>query len=1597
MNGPFVVAQAGSNANSGSAPVQIIKLTKPEAGHTEIFHASFNGAVKIDFTAIANEKITLFHDSKTQSLHIIFADGSQDIIEPFFDSRGTILGNLLLEMGPNVVYGGEQFAQTFTISEDPSVLPAAGPGGVAAGADFHGPAVDPFGLSNPLDLLPPELFPGITFTGTEAPAFTEAFTEETNLFPTVSGHVLGIVEEEALNAQVIEQPSDSGQGNEDIHDASGNDHDTSATGPGSQITTQTFSGTLAGLVSGGNLPITFLTNVGANGTDVHDSNGNVVTSIGLAVHYDRVSDTEIDGRTSDGRLIFTLTIGADGAFTFTLNDQIDHPTHSHDDGTHPQGIFEETLNIDLSTAVVAHDATPDPVVFPTNTFDIGVIDDTPITIATTPFYPQPNFDGEGGSGTSSQALDDENQPGGIQGGPGDDGFGRHLFGQLDVLYGADGPSHFDGENTATNPLVFDPSNIIVTNDKGDQIALSEFNAIYVDSNGLGTQHHIDIAWSNNSSGGGVLTGTADNGQDGTFDVFKLIVQPDGSYCFILCAPLAHPFTNDGVTEGQTAWEDNLHIQFTYTGTDFDGDSIDGHVTINVDDDVPSVADNQYEHAQAAVTLDESVGNDASNPGDTIQSNPPGDDTGNAAPTFPLPTAHVDNPIAFGSATIDAATIADLFSASPGADGEGSHAYTLVLRDSDGAPTGIGDAFVQTNLSITDFTATGNPTPVYGDDTIYLVQVSNTQINGLVAGVDGIIGNADDQLALQFIIDPSTGSVTVEQYLAIHHNDAGDTPLAYDDLAQMFVVGEGESGGIFVNYSLTDGDGDTASAISDAPISVTIQDDGIAVDVAQATNGENSDSFVTLDTLVLDELIQSDRGPDSNHDGSNDDNNVPPVVTTPSYITTANSTLAIGITSTPTTESGSGTSIAALFTVTKTIGSDGLENENKVYSLTLTDANGDPALSPQTGVLTNLHVTDTGGSPVAGSSEDHRAIYLHQVSATEIDGVMGHDTVDPSDDFVALRILLTGDPADPVLQVEQYLPLEHPLTGTDHFDELVLLNFAIIDGELNGASLGVTLTDTVTDGDRDTATDLQTVTLATAADSDTSSGTSFITFEDDGPSASLVINSGVTLTVDETAGQDAGTNDVATTPVLLALFAALPGIPIQIAQSGPALFTTGSEFGTDGPSATPNSVFGLNVVNGTDSGLNATDGRSIYLYHEGNLIVGREGDVGTDAPNAAGQVALAFSIDSGTGTLTLAEYTAIQHPNPLDPNEAGSPQTITNSALQVTFTVTDGDGDVSTASASIGNLIQFRDDGPSITPPSNLIVNGSFEEGHPNLVGSDWDIYSSLPGWTYGADHIPFEVQTGGVGGIAAEDGVALIELDSDRIGNPAHQPPSATPDPAHTDATIQQVISGTQAGVDYELTFWYTPRPGHSGGDDDGLNVLWNGNVVHTIDFTGQPEGVWQQITLFVTGTGPGDTLGFQGQGDQDEFGALIDNVSLIQAVVVDEDGLPNGNHDSQPGDIVVPNTDGDNNEATSTGQLNINWGADNFDAATDTHVGGNPALGFVQDSGGRSVTFTDATVGITGGTLTSHGDIITLTLSADHTVLTGTAQQAPTPAAHRV
>ena len=128
MRGSLVVASnSGSASQSTSKPVQIIKIVKPAAGQTENFHASFDGTVKIDFTAIANEKITLCHDNKNQSLHIIFADGSQVIIEPFFNSMA-VMSNLVFEMTPGQVLNSAEFASQFPITTDQSVLPAGAEG-----------------------------------------------------------------------------------------------------------------------------------------------------------------------------------------------------------------------------------------------------------------------------------------------------------------------------------------------------------------------------------------------------------------------------------------------------------------------------------------------------------------------------------------------------------------------------------------------------------------------------------------------------------------------------------------------------------------------------------------------------------------------------------------------------------------------------------------------------------------------------------------------------------------------------------------------------------------------------------------------------------------------------------------------------------------------------------------------------------------------------------------------------------------------------------------------------------------------------------------------------------------------------------------------------------------------------------------------------------------------------------------------------------------------------------------------------------------------------------------------------------------------------
>ena len=100
MNGPFQVAQATGTANSSSAaaPPRIYKLTKPLTDQAVIVNVGYDQKVQVDFSAIANEKITLVHVG--EKLIILFDNQSTVTVEPFFDSRNDPRQNITIEMAP---------------------------------------------------------------------------------------------------------------------------------------------------------------------------------------------------------------------------------------------------------------------------------------------------------------------------------------------------------------------------------------------------------------------------------------------------------------------------------------------------------------------------------------------------------------------------------------------------------------------------------------------------------------------------------------------------------------------------------------------------------------------------------------------------------------------------------------------------------------------------------------------------------------------------------------------------------------------------------------------------------------------------------------------------------------------------------------------------------------------------------------------------------------------------------------------------------------------------------------------------------------------------------------------------------------------------------------------------------------------------------------------------------------------------------------------------------------------------------------------------------------------------------------------------------
>ncbi len=189
---------------------------------------------------------------------------------------------------------------------------------------------------------------------------------------------------------------------------------------------------------------------------------------------------------------------------------------------------------------------------------------------------------------------------------------------------------------------------------------------------------------------------------------------------------------------------------------------------------------------------------------------------------------------------------------------------------------------------------------------------------------------------------------------------------------------------------------------------------------------------------------------------------------------------------------------------------------------------------------------------------------------------------------------------------------------------------------------VTLTATKTDKDGDSAQAILNI------------GQNLV-FKDDGPSISTTGTEPV-LTVDET---DLTTNAT---------------------QSFAANFT--SAFGADGAGTL---TYALGVVAGASGLTDTATGSAVNLSLNGTVVEGR---------TAVGNH-LVFTVSvASNGEVTLDQLRAIVHPDTSNPDDS---KTLTaDNLVTLTATKTDKDGDSAQATLNIGQNLEFKDDGPSIS-------------------------------------------------------------------------------------------------------------------------------------------------------------------------------------------------------------------------------------------------------------------------------------------------------------
>jgi len=308
-----------------------------------------------------------------------------------------------------------------------------------------------------------------------------------------------------------------------------------------------------------------------------------------------------------------------------------------------------------------------------------------------------------------------------------------------------------------------------------------------------------------------------------------------------------------------------------------------------------------------------------------------------------------------------------------------------------------------------------------------------------------------------------------------------------------------------------------------------------------------------------------------------------------------------------------------------------------------------------------------------------------------------------------------------------------------------------------------------------------------------------------------------------------------------------------AETQGAIAVTVTATSTDGSTSTE--TFTISVADVDESDVSAvTDSDSSDNAIAEDVTVGTQVGITALATDADASDSVSYSVDDARfavdadGIVTVAE--------------GASFDAETEGAIDVTVTATSTDGSTSQETFSI-DVTNVNDNAPTDIQVSgnsgNLIENGSFEAF--DVASNSWSHEASDPSGAWSSDG-PIEVWDN-FGGTSATEGDQHIELDSDGQQN-----------------AISQSVETTNGQV-YDLSLDAKAR---TSSQTNTVEIYWNDELVATFDPAADD---WETIDFQVVGTGGADVLEIRETAeDDDSYGALIDNVSLVEVPMTISEGV---------------------------------------------------------------------------------------------------------------